>query len=222
MAERTVEDRLRHEYFELLPDIRRVLDELEAEVRHCLLPVFRTLEKYDRLVIKSRIKECESAIDALRRHTRTGRRKKAGQEGRIFDESSPALYTLKELKDLAGVRISVFPGRLIGKVKKQVMKRFRWKPDPVRGGDRTRLLAHKYFGYCSASNIVRGEVQIVPMLTAIFWEVEHTAFYKPSPRLVDLVRTEPMQQHVDEVLRALEGFEREFEKLIRASESRAR
>ncbi len=66
-----------------------------------------------------------------------------------------------------------------------------------------------------------GEVQIVPMLTAIFWEVEHAAFYKPSPRLVDLVRTEPMQQHVDEVIRALEGFETEFEKLIRASESRA-
>ncbi len=120
MAERTVEDRLRHEYFELLPDIRRVLDELEAEVRHCLLPVSRTLEKYDRLVIKSRIKECESAIDALRRRTRRGGRKKVGQEGRIFDESSPALYTLKDLKDLAGVRISVFPGRLMGEVNKQV------------------------------------------------------------------------------------------------------
>ncbi len=37
--ERTIEDRLREEYFELLPDIRRVAEHLEAEVRYCVLPI---------------------------------------------------------------------------------------------------------------------------------------------------------------------------------------
>jgi hypothetical protein len=48
--ERTVEDRLREEYFHLLPDIRRVADELETEVRHCLVPISLRLSRYERLV----------------------------------------------------------------------------------------------------------------------------------------------------------------------------
>ncbi len=57
MAERTVEDRLREEYFELLPAIKRVAEELETEVRHCLLPICSRLDQYEQLVITSRIKE---------------------------------------------------------------------------------------------------------------------------------------------------------------------
>ena len=97
--ERTVEDRLREEYFDLLPDIRRVADELEAEVKHCLVPVSLRLDKYERLVVTSRVKECESALDSLRRR----------QEGATFDSGRPELYSLDNLKDLAGVRVLVFP-----------------------------------------------------------------------------------------------------------------
>ena len=60
MSDRTVEDRLREEYFILLPDARRVLEELEAEVRHCLLPLSSRLDRYERLAVISRIKDCES------------------------------------------------------------------------------------------------------------------------------------------------------------------
>ena len=38
-AERTVEDRLREEYFDLLPEIHRVADRLEAEIRYLMLPI---------------------------------------------------------------------------------------------------------------------------------------------------------------------------------------
>lgn len=100
MAERTVEDRLREEYFALLPDVRRVAEELETKVRHCLLPISSRLDRYERLVITSRIKECESALDALRRR----------QEFATFDRDRPERYTLHSLKDLAGIRVSVFPG----------------------------------------------------------------------------------------------------------------
>jgi hypothetical protein len=78
------EDRLREEYFDLLPDIRRVVDELEAEVKHCLVPISLRLDKYERLVVTSRVKECESALDSLRRR----------QEGATFDTGRPELYSL--------------------------------------------------------------------------------------------------------------------------------
>lgn len=36
MEKRTIEDRLREEYFQLVPDIRRVAENVETEVRYCL------------------------------------------------------------------------------------------------------------------------------------------------------------------------------------------
>lgn len=167
MPERTIEDRLREEYFELLPDVRRVAEELETEVRHCLLPVSRNLNRYEQIVITARIKECESAVDALRRR----------QEYSIFDRAQQTLYTLRNLRDLA----------------------------------------HKYYGRCKASEKVWGEFQVVPMLTALFWEVEHTAIYKPSPDLKGIAGSPEMRERTTEVLSALENFEREFESLIHRS-----
>jgi hypothetical protein len=87
MAERSIEDRLREEYIELLPEIRLVAEHLEAEVKYCLLPISRKLDKYERIMVKSRIKECESSLDALRRP----------QEGATFDREQPILYTLTSL-----------------------------------------------------------------------------------------------------------------------------
>ena len=83
MIGRTVEDRLREEYFELLPEIRRVANELEAEVKHCLLPISRKLEPHERVLVTSRIKDCESAVGKLRLR----------QEPAIFDPDRPDLYT---------------------------------------------------------------------------------------------------------------------------------
>lgn len=206
MAQRAVEDWLREEYFDLLPDMRRVAEELEAEVRHCLLPISHRLEKFERLIVKSRIKECESAVDALRRR----------QEGRTFDQDRAELYSLKSLNDLAGVRVLVFPRSRGAEASAELRKRFpSWAGDPVSGSDDLLPLADKYYGYCSASEVVRGELQVVPLLTALFWEVEHAAIYKPSPRLVDLTRRPMMQQRVGDVLKALQAFDEEFEKLIR-------
>jgi hypothetical protein len=62
---RTVEDRLRAEYFQLIPDMQRTLVALEADVRHHLLPVMIALNRYEQVRIGARLKECESAIDSL-------------------------------------------------------------------------------------------------------------------------------------------------------------
>lgn len=198
MRQRAVEDWLRAEYFELLPDMRRVVEELEAGVRHCLLPMSRRLKKYEQLVVKSRVKECESAIDSLRRNL---------HEGRTFDQDRVEPYTLRELTDLAGVRVLVFPRNHVVQANLELRRRFPlWTPDPVREHHEGPILAEAYYGYCDASEIIQGEIQVVPMLTGLFWEVEHAAIYKPSPRLVDLVRRPVMQERVSQVLKSLQAF----------------
>jgi hypothetical protein len=159
--QRTVEDRLREEYFDLLPNIRRVVDELEAEVKHCLVPISLRLDEYERLDVTSRVKECESALDSVRRR----------QEGATFDSGRPELYSLDILNDLAGVRVLVFPHSRLAEADRELRERFpSWTPDPVPGySENDGPLALKYFGYCKASRKIRAEYQIVPMLTALFW-----------------------------------------------------
>ena len=203
MVDRTIEDRLREEYFDLLPDIRRVTDELEAEIKYHTLSISRTLDRHKRLHVTSRIKECGSALDALRRR----------QEGATFDSDQPGLYTLSALRDLAGVRILAFPRRRLAEIDQVLREQFpSWKFDPVR--DENDVLAYKYYGYCAeASNKVQGEYQIVSMLTGLFWEVEHSAIYKPTPSLKGIARSLEMQQRTRDVLRALRSFEEEFERL---------
>jgi ppGpp synthetase/RelA/SpoT-type nucleotidyltranferase len=87
MPDRTPEDLLREECFALLPDMRRVVEEVEAKVRQCLLPLSTRLDRYERLVVKSRVKDCESALAKLRK----------GQEGRIFDSGRTGSYRLTGL-----------------------------------------------------------------------------------------------------------------------------
>jgi len=105
---------------------RRVVGELEAVVKHCLLPISLQLHKYERLVVTARVKECESAVDALRRR----------QQGATFNRKRPNLYTLAELNDLAGVRILAFPRSRLAEADRKLRKQFpSWKPDPVPAGD---------------------------------------------------------------------------------------
>lgn len=209
---RTVEDHLRSEYFELLPEVRRVAEELETTIRHCLLPISSKLDGFERIAVKSRVKDCESAVEALRRR----------QEGATFDRSRVEVYTLKDLKDLAGVRVLVFPRRRITEVDALLVDKYRgWVADPVRGieeGDEP--LALKYCGYCEASNRVLGEYQVVSMLTGLFWDVEHAAIYKPSPKLRGVIRSLEMRERTHDVLNSLRAFEEEFDGIVqRAAKS---
>lgn len=207
---RKPEDRLREEYFDLLPDIRRVANELEAEVKHCLIPISLRLEKHERLIVTSRIKECDSAVESVRRR----------QEGATFDNDRPERYALTSLNDLAGVRVLAFPRTRLTEADRELRARFpRWKPDPVAGHD-DEPLALKYHGYCKASNSIRGEFQVVPMLTALFWEVEHSVIYKPSPTLRSVARSLRMQQRTIDVLKALRAFEEELADLIQRDHRR--
>ena len=205
MAGRTVEDRLRQEYFELLPDIRRVKELLEAEVRYQIRTISCNLQKYERVEVTSRIKECDSAVDALRRD----------QEGRKFDPERPDAYTLTALHDLAGVRVLAFPRSRWAEVDQELRPHFSsWNPDHVFDQN-DHLLAYTYYGYCEpASPRVSGEYQVVPMLTGLFWQVEHSAIYKPDPKLKGVLEESEMRDRTTDVIGALQRFENEFERLV--------
>jgi len=172
-----------------------------------MLPISLRLDKYERLVVTSRVKECESALDSLR----------SRQEGATFDSGQPELYSLASLNDLAGVRVLAFPHSRLAEADRKLRERFpSWTADPVDGDDKNdEPTALTYFGYCRASDRIRAEFQIVPMLTALFWEVEHSVIYKPSPSLKGVARSLEMQQRTRDVLKGLKAFEDEFANLIR-------
>lgn len=194
-----------------MPAIRRVAGQLESQINYHLLPIVNELEEYEQLLVKSRVKERESAVDALRRR----------QEGATFDNDRPTQYTLTNLNDLAGVRVLVFPRKRLAEVDGALREIFAsWTADPVTAEG--QVLALKYHGICEASERLRGEYQIVPMLTGLFWEVEHSAIYKPAPRLKGVVKSLAMQQRTNAVLEALKAFEDQFETLIHLKHRRRR
>jgi ppGpp synthetase/RelA/SpoT-type nucleotidyltranferase len=121
-AERTIEDRLREEYFDLLPDIRRVAEQLDAEIRCHLLQVSKGLDRHERLVIRSRIKDYESALQKLR----------GDREGATFLRDRPELYSLTSLNDLAGVRVLAFPRSRLNEIDLILRNVYGWGPDPFK------------------------------------------------------------------------------------------
>jgi len=60
------------------------------------------------------------------------------------------------------------------------------------------------------------------MLTGLFWEVEHSAMYKPASSLKGVTRSIGMNQRYKEVLKALKAFEHEFEASVRLSRENTR
>jgi hypothetical protein len=207
---RTVADRLRAEYFALLPDIRRTLLETETRVRRELLDVSLTLERYERLVIVGRIKECESAVDSLRRRQPFG----------LFDPAKPEGYSLTALPDLTAVRVMAFPENRGSDARKALEPTLEgWNYDPVRGAAELDVpLALKWFGKWHPNSKISAEVQIVQLLIGSFWEVEHSAIYKPSPNLKGAVLSQSMVEKRDAVFLALREFEREFARVIGLSD----
>ena len=208
MTKRSIEDKLREEYFNILPIVRRIRERLEAEVRYKLIPILKTLKPHERFEVHSRVKECESSINALRRR----------QEGSSFDTDKSHEYSLEHLKDLAGVRVLVFPRGLVDRIDKCLRGHFSsWTADHVPGyNESDENQALKYFGVLTEGDKIHGEIQIVPMLTGLFWHVEHEAIYKPKPELKSIANSFEMRERTQDVLNALKAFEQTFERLCKS------
>lgn len=203
---RTAEDYLRSEYVRLVPAMQRTSVTVETEVRHLLLGLTLDLDRYERLSVKTRIKDCESAIDALRRRQQYG----------LFDQERADQYTLTALPDLVGIRVLAFPQRRLEEAHGALAPRLEaWLADhvPTANAD-ADVIAWKYSGRWNASDPVRAEIQIVSLLVGMFWEVEHSAVYKPSPNLRGIAQSIEMKRKVIAVETALREFEVEFGRLL--------
>jgi hypothetical protein len=51
------------------------------------------------------------------------------------------------------------------------------------------------------------------MLIGLFWQVEHSAIYKPAHDLRGATRSFAMQERTQEASRSLAAFEEEFERI---------
>lgn len=204
-----VRNQLREEYFSLLPKIRLLAGRVETEIRYHIRDISSDLEPYEQVVVKSRIKDCESAI-----------RKLAG-EGNFFVPGKE--YSLRQLNDLAGVRVLVFPSKRLAQIDEAVRN-----SGPFRGWERDSHFGLTTSGskYCGlveeVSPDIRGEYQIVPMLIGSFWEVEHSAMYKPARWAKGADRDEDLKTLRSKIERSLADFEQRFEEFVaenRQSES---
>jgi|ERR1041385_1889892 hypothetical protein len=90
---RSIEDVLREEYFAIAPEVRRALLETETRVRSALLSISLRLQRYERVVVTSRMKDCDSAIDALRRRQSLG----------LFDPAHEAAGRGATYRDVGGL-----------------------------------------------------------------------------------------------------------------------
>ena len=206
MVDRQVEDLLRAEYFELLPELRRVQTQLETQIRCALLSFSTRLTKFERLEVKSRIKDCESAI------------KKLLPETGIFDPERASSYTLKGLDDMVGVRVLSFPAALGQELNNVLRKEFPdWVEKPFHKHD--RWAGFKYIGKTIGNREITAEYQVLSALVGAFWDVEHSAIYKPTPELRGAVKTPAMRAKRENVMRALLEFETAFVTAVRERDS---
>jgi len=209
---RQVEDRLRAEYVDLVPSMQRTLTALLTEVNHILLSAILTLDPYEQIVVKGRLKDSESAVDALRRRQEMGR----------FDVKQGESYSLTTLPDLVGIRVLAFPQRRLHVVRRILEAEPRlsgWKDDHLSSTDPTQPpIGFKYHGLWNTADPFRSELQIVSLLVGLFWEVEHSAIYKPTPKLQGMASSISMKDRNDAVLTALQQFEQEFDRQIEAGD----
>ena len=216
MDERSIEDRLREEYFDLLPKMERVAQSFSTEIEYLLRLIRKELAPHESIIVKTRIKDCRSAIDKLRRQFNPADPAVQRNPGDVFDRDQPEKYSLLLLRDLVGVRVLVFPPKRAEQVDRWLRNKFQsWKPDPK--SDDGALLAYKYNGKRSHNRIfIPCEYQIVSTLIGLFWDVEHSAIYKQAPELrgFDLL----MRDQTLDVYKALKAFEAEFERRIEQSE----
>jgi hypothetical protein len=214
MSERKIEDRLREEYFDYLPEICRVAWQLETEIRHLTLPIQHSLAHYEQLVVKSRVKECESAVRTLR----------GKEEGNTFDPDKSEQYSILNLRDLAGARVLVFPrGRLLEA--DQILREYEpfknWNPDRIKDASGAELASAYHGFFQEVSGKVFAEYQLVPMLIGLFWEVEHSAMYKPIGWAKGIENDPEMRNLRAGVESSLARFEEEFERFVKRNSAPA-
>ena len=203
MSVKQAVNELRQEYFELKASMSHEHRHLDSDARCFLKELEYSLKDHERIGVESRIKDCDSAVDSLRRK----------QPGRDFVDGES--YSLKQLKDLVGLRILAFPANVMEAANKIVINKFSdWQADHKQHG---AMQVYKYYRVLGVEKIPC-EIQVVSMLTGKFWDVEHSALYKPSPAFKGAIEANfQIRDLYKEVMDKLAEFEAAFEAVIRNS-----
>jgi hypothetical protein len=119
--------------------------------------------------------------------------------------------------------VLVFPNDKLLKVDREIQQHepFKdWKSDPVKYA-RGYAQTPKYYGtWADVSSRVLGEYQVVPMLIGRFWEVEHSAIYKPAGWAKGADRDHDLKNLRTKIEVALSRFEQKFEEFVKRNSKR--
>lgn len=206
----TDEARLKHEYEELLPKMKKLQSLLDASLRWYLKDEMVSLTHSERIDISSRFKNCESAINKLKRILRN---KKEGESKSSIDPNH--YYSLTKLKDLVGIRISVFPASKVKIFRQLIADKFAdWQEDV--DPKHSEISFYKFHGLLPHPeyNDIKCEIQIVPMLIGKFWDVEHFMLYKPKPADKNASEHAQMAHIKEDIYGKFKEFEECFEKVL--------
>lgn len=207
-SEENVKNNLRLENYKLLPQMRELNKILSLELTCTLKDLNLQLNLPERIEVVTRIKECDSAINSLRRRqVGSNGEVEGGSEGGFDTDKS---YSLMSPRDFVGARVLYFPSklqdRIITKIKDN--NKFKdWTSDPVK--DSKTVIAEKYFGKIKNFEIYC-EYQVVSMLIGGFWDVEHSAYYKSGLKISN--RNLALKDAYNKVMKSLREFEDTFEK----------
>ncbi len=193
-----VESRLQLEYLKVASALYKAKEYIEIEIKHTIKTQLLEAVHANKILISSRVKDCNSAITALKKK----------EEGRVFRDGRQ--YSITQLNDLIGLRISVFPLTLLELVQSPLLSYLENNFEQPFQTDHTTIEnydIYKYRGIHNQFSEFNCEIQLIPMLISKFWDTEHDVFYKPaSPH-----DAPPMKEAYDAVIKSLYSFEKTYE-----------
>ncbi len=203
---RLVEDYLREEYIILSPLLNKIKINLEIDINKQILPIVNKLQSFERVSVVSRIKTMKSAIEKLQ----------SKQEGKTFQQNYPEKYSLKQLKDLVGLRVLYFPETLKEELHCIIINKYKsWKYEPVMDFEKGKdIIIHKFYGSIEIGPNIISEIQIMPMLYSRFLDLEHDIIYKPDPKYKGIQRSFELKEVKNKVLKQFQQFENVFCELL--------
>ena len=179
-----IEKWIQEEYKNLRPALNKLRKKVKKEIRTCLSDFTQSLEPWQRIEIRSRIKECNSAIDSLRKRN---------------------FHTLNDLVDLVGIRIVVFPASLAEKVEGVLIDYFKTLVPDHYFYAKNEIAFRKYNGLTDDTTKIKCEIQIMPEILYSLVEVEHDFFYKvPDKNLSN-------ENEFHEIVKRLLAYDRALE-----------
>lgn len=209
-SEKSIINTLRDEYYNILPSLEAANTQINLEISCLLKVIICDLKPHQRIRVITRIKECESAINALRRR----------KESRTFESNGD--YSLKTLPDLVGARILYFSNDIRTEIDTKLKNHFKgWAENPIKikVSENNSIDIMKYYGKFDKYEF-NSEYQIVPMLISSFWDIEHALLYKPHPNHKSIKNSVFMKVKYNKVIKSLYEFEAEFNTELEENSSR--